>query len=150
MVTPSCDWALVALKTQSQLITVRSPPCVEFCPLWFKIYFLNKPRRGVSNVPSLFVRMQWYIMADSDTTLNVEPLLHLLSSYDEEVPLMIGQLYDNGSHHGYLTGGAGVCARAPSIGATDHHHALYWTSSVSRHKPVFRPCLILARISVLF
>ena len=61
-------------------------------------------------------RKKWYIMADSDTTLNVEPLLHLLSSYDEEVPLMIGQLYDNGSHHGYLTGGAGYII---SVGAVE-------------------------------
>ncbi|XP_017760459.1 PREDICTED: beta-1,3-glucosyltransferase [Eufriesea mexicana] len=63
--------------------------------------------------------LHWLIISDDDTIFSVARLLHLLTCYNSNNPLAIGerygfQLWDNYGYE-YLTGGAGVALSAPLV-----------------------------------
>ncbi|KOC58905.1 Beta-1,3-glucosyltransferase [Habropoda laboriosa] len=64
--------------------------------------------------------LNWLIISDDDTIFSVARLLRLLTCYNSNIPLAIGerygfQLWNNIYGYEYLTGGAGVVLSAPLV-----------------------------------
>ncbi|EFN80594.1 Beta-1,3-glucosyltransferase, partial [Harpegnathos saltator] len=64
--------------------------------------------------------LDWLIISDDDTIFSIARLLRLLTCYNPNNPIAIGERYgfrtwDNNNGYNYLTGGAGVVLSAPMV-----------------------------------